>query len=319
MASFSVARVGGLAVALGVGAGVATGLAATAWADSADTPSSSARVESAGERTARPAVNRGPRAASSTPQLTPHSSRNAARSIAEPKPAAALMTPARTVRASVSAAPVAPEQPVPVSAVSSTPVAAVAAPRRAVLSKQTTAGPVSNWLTQLLGCDPRGRHITIYKGTHFAIPNSSGIFIRETVGTGTFTTDSAYDLKDVDQYDWNKFTGITFTPLEPDRNAAMVGWRYNLTTQEFEIAPYYNVDKARIRPEEDEVISVPAGETFTFDVNYTGITLRYADQFVTKPYPVGLTANVWTAARVSGWFGGNRVAPRTVSYFIRLN
>ena len=317
MASFSVARVGGLAVALGVGAAVTTGLAATAWADSADTPSSSARVESAGERTARPAVNRGPRAASSTPQ----SSRNAARSIAEPRPAAALMTPARTVRASVSApAPVALAPGASASVVSSTPVAAaVAAPRRAVLSKQVTAGPVSNWLTQLLGCDPRGRHITIYKGTHFAIPNSSGLFIRETVGTGTFTTDSAYDLKDADQYDWNKFTGITFTPLEPDRNAAMVGWRYNLTTQEFEIAPYYNVDKARIRPEEDEVISVPAGETFTFDVNYTGITLTYGGQEVTKPYPVGLTGNVWTAARVSGWFGGNRVAPRTVSYFIRLN
>jgi hypothetical protein len=319
MASFSVARVGGLAVALGVGAAVTTGLAATAWADSADTPSSSARVESAGERTARPAVNRGPRAASSAPQ----SSRNAARSIAEPRPAAALTTPARTVRASVSApAPVALAPGASASVVSSTPVAAaVAAPRRAVLSKQATAGPVSNWLTQLLGCDPRGRHITIYKGTHFAIPNSSGLFIRETVGTGTFTTDSAYDLKDADQYDWNKFTGITFTPLEPDRNAAMVGWRYNLTTQEFEIAPYYNVDKARILPNErTEVISVPAGETFTFDVNYTGITLRYgADQFVTKPYPVGLTANVWTAARVSGWFGGNRVAPRTVSYFIRLN
>jgi len=34
---------------------------------------------------------------------------------------------------------------------------------------------------------------------------------------------------------------------------------------------------------------------------------------------VGLTPNVWTAARVSGWFGGNEVAPRTVSYYLRLN
>jgi len=80
------------------------------------------------------------------------------------------------------------------------------------------------------------------------------------------------------------------------------------------------VDKARILPNErTEVISVPVGETFTFDVNYAGITLKYGGQEVTKPYPVGLTGNVWTAARVSGWFGGNRVAPRTVSYFIRLN
>ncbi len=30
----------------------------------------------------------------------------------------------------------------------------------------------------------------------------------------------------------------------------MVGWRYNLTSQEFEIAPFYNVNKARILPDE---------------------------------------------------------------------
>jgi hypothetical protein len=176
------------------------------------------------------------------------------------------------------------------------------------------AGTTFTW------CDPRGRQITIYKGTHFAIPNNFGYFITETVGTGTFTTNSAYDLTDVDQYDWNKFTGIAFTPLEPDRNSAMVGWRYNLRTQEFEIAPFYNVDKVRILPNEaTEVISVPAGETFTFDVNYTGITLGYDGQHVYKAYPEGLTPNVWTAARVSGWFGGNEVAPRTISYFLRLN
>ena len=167
-------------------------------------------------------------------------------------------------------------------------------------------------------CDPRGRQITIYKGTHFAIPNNGGYFITQTVGTGTFTTNSAYDLKDVDQYDWNKFTGIAFTPLEPDRNSAMVGWRYNLTTQEFEIGPYYNLDKARLSPNANEVISVPAGETFEFNVDYSGITLHYGGKMVSKQYPPGLVANVWTAARVSGWFGGNEVAPRTISYFLRL-
>ena len=145
------------------------------------------------------------------------------------------------------------------------------------------------------------------------------MFVKQTVGTGTFTINSAYDLQDVDQFDWNKFTGIAFTPLEPDRNSAMVGWRFNLNTQEFEIAPFYNVDKKRILPNEvTEVISVPAGETFTFDVNYTGITLDYGDQHVVKAYPEGLIPNVWTAARVSGWFGGNEVAPRTVSYYLRL-
>jgi len=50
-------------------------------------------------------------------------------------------------------------------------------------------------------CDPRGRQITIHKGTHFAIPNNGGYFVTQTVGTGTFTTNSACDLKDDDQYD----------------------------------------------------------------------------------------------------------------------
>jgi hypothetical protein len=212
------------------------------------------------------------------------------------------------------------------------PLPSVGAPREARKTQRAAAQQTPTQSAQganitIPWCDPRGRQITIYKGTHFAIPNNGGYFITQTVGTGTFTTNSAYDLKDVDQYDWNKFTGIAFTPLEPDRNSAMVGWRYNLTTQEFEIAPFYNVDKVRILPNENplspeseyEVISVPAGETFEFDVDYSGITLRYGGKMVFKPYPPGLVANVWTAARVSGWFGGNEVAPRTISYFLRLN
>jgi hypothetical protein len=66
------------------------------------------------------------------------------------------------------------------------------------------------------------------------------------------------------------------------------------------------------------VISVPADQTFQFSVDYTGITVSYGGATVSKPYPTGLVPNVWTAARVSGWFGGNEVAPRTLSYFINL-
>jgi hypothetical protein len=221
-----------------------------------------------------------------------------------------------------------PTAPLPSVGAPAAPLPSVGAPtatwrearktQRAV-AQQTPTQPVQGANITFPWCDPRGRQITIYKGTHFAIPNNGGYFITQTVGTGTFTTNSAYDLKDVDQFDWNKFTGITFTPLEPDYNAAMVGWRYNLTTQEFEIGPYYNLDKARLSPNANEVISVPAGETFQFNVDYSGITLTYGDRTVYKPYPPGLTANVWTAARVSGWFGGNEVAPRTVSYYLRLD
>ena len=303
-----VGRVGGLAAV--IGAGVVIGFATCAQASAAPTDSTgpSARADS-GQHTAAPARR------ASAGNRDPAGARGARRSATAP-PAATLAS--ATVAPAVAESPV-PELEVPELAV---PVpwrqtrTSIAKPPAAVADAATVTFPWS---------DPRGRQITIYKGTHFAIPNSFGYFIQQTVGTGTFISNSAYDLKDVDQYDWNKFTGIAFTPLEPDRDAAMVGWRYNLTTLEFEIAPFYNVNKARILPNENplspgyEVISVPVGETFEFAVDYSGITLSYGGRTVYKPYPSGLTPNVWTAARVSGWFGGNEVAPRTLSYFLRLD
>ncbi len=298
-----VRRISGVAVALGVGGAVVVGLAAEASA--APTEPSTPSVRGVATDTVRSATGRATKPA--THRRSP-SSPVAAESVSPvPKPSVAA---SRRVSVIV---------PVPSSATPST------APTP--LAQATPADIWSSLATRIAGIfgwDPRGRQITIYKGTHFAIPNSFGLFIQQAAGTGTFTPDTVYDLGDTDQRDWNKFSGIAFTPLEPDRDAAMVGWRYNLTSQEFEIAPFYNVNKARILPNENplspgyEVISVPAGETFQFLVDYTGITLTYGDTTVFKPYPVGLTPNVWTAARVSGWFGGNEVAPRTVSYYLKL-
>jgi len=303
-----VGRAGGLAAVLG--AGVVIGFATCAQASAAPTDSNapSARADS-GQHTAAPARR------ASAGNRDPARARIALRSATAPR-AATL--------ASATVAPVVAESPIPEFAVSELAVpvpwrqarTSIAKPPASIADAAAVTFPWS---------DPRGRQITIYKGTHFAIPNSFGYFIQQTVGTGTFISNSAYDLKDIDQYDWNKFTGIAFTPLEPDRDAAMVGWRYNLTTLEFEIAPFYNVNKARILPNENplspgyEVISVPVGETFEFAVDYSGITLSYGGRTVYKPYPSGLAPNVWTAARVSGWFGGNEVAPRTLSYFLQLD
>ena len=306
-----VGRVGGLAAALGVGAVVGfltSAPASAAPADSADSANSSARAD---DRKASP-----PRRAA----VSRDQPRTAARPVAAAASRVAPVSASSPLSTRVAANLVAqtPTAPLPsVGAPAATWREARKTQRAAAQQTPTQSAQGAN--ITFPWCDPRGRQITIYKGTHFAIPNNGGYFITQTVGTGTLTTNSAYDLKDVDQYDWNKFTGITFTPLEPDRNSAMVGWRYNLTTQEFEIGPYYNLDKARLSPNANEVISVPAGETFEFNVDYSGITLHYGGKMVSKQYPPGLVANVWTAARVSGWFGGNEVAPRTISYFLRLN
>ena len=290
-----VGRIGGVALALGVGGAVAIGLAAQASA--APSEPSTPSVRAAAADTARSATGR---------VTKPTAHRRAAPSAVAAAPASAVPKPSAAAPRRVSLA-------VPVPAPDSAPAPVAQATPADIFSSLATR------IAGIFGWDPRGRQITIYKGTHFAIPNSFGLFIRQAAGTGTFTADTVYDLGDADQFDWNKFSGIAFTPLEPDRDAAMVGWRYNLTSQEFEIAPFYNVNEARILPDErTEVISVPAGETFQFLVDYTGITLTYGDTTVYKPYPTGLTPNVWTAARVSGWFGGNEVAPKTVSYYLKL-
>jgi len=334
-----VGRVGGLAAALGVGAviGFSTCGSATAAPANSD-PSSRADVADVADAADVADHNSAPaRRASdhtSTPARRPSVAnrddavaRNAPRPVAASRVGATAIRPVAAPKAvAVATTVVAPDVAVAPLIEPAVRTAAAVAPRRETRRSAVAGTPAVRAAgITFPWCDPRGRQITIYKGTHFAIPNNFGYFITETVGTGTFTTNTAYDLKDVDQYDWNKFTGIAFTPLEPDRNSAMVGWRYNLRTEEFEIAPFYNVDKKRILPNENplspdyEVISVPAGETFEFNVDYTGIALKYGDREVYKAYPEGLIPNVWTAARVSGWFGGNEVAPRTVSYFINLN
>jgi hypothetical protein len=165
---------------------------------------------------------------------------------------------------------------------------------------------------------PPGRLVTIYKGTHFAIPNPWRLWVRSVSGDATFIADSTYDLKDEDQYDWNKLAGITFTPWRPERDASMVVWRYNLQSQMFEVGPFFDVNFAYVFPDEAEVISIPAGQTFSYAVDYNGILIGYGDRTVYKPLPGNLTPNFLTSARVTGWFGGSEVAPRTVSYYLTM-
>ena len=210
--------------------------------------------------------------------------------------------------------------------------AAVTPTRRAAVSTSTRAQaaaapapqitPAEIWtslatrIAGIFGWDPRGKLQTIYQGTHFVIPGETAIWVTSDSGDATFTAESAYDLKDADQHDWNKLAGLTFTPLEPNRDAAMVVWRLNNVTDPFyEIGPFFNDNYAYVFPTEAQIIRVPAGATFSYYVDYTGITVTYGDVTVYKPYPTDLIPNFWTSARILGWFGGNEVAPKTVSYY----
>lgn len=194
------------------------------------------------------------------------------------------------------------------------------APKVATVAPRITPSDIWTSLTTriagIFGWDPRGKLHTIYRGTHFVIPSPPAIWITSDSGDATFTADSAYDLEGADQHDWNKLAGLTFTPLEPNRNAAMVVWRLNNTTDPFyEVGPFFNDNYAYVFPADDQIIRVPVGSTFSYHVDYSGITVSYGDITVYKPYPTDLIPNFWTSARVTGWFGGSEVAPKTVSYY----
>ncbi len=160
----------------------------------------------------------------------------------------------------------------------------------------------------------------IFKYIPFSFPRRPAFFVKNVTGSAMFTEKSIYDLQSVDQYDWNKLTGISFNFLRPDKNALMVAWRYNVVDNDFEIAPYYNVDLARILPDRaTEVIKVPIGESFDFTVDYSGITLTYGNQTVFKPIPADLPTNQLTAFRIQPWFGGTSLPPNTLSLYLKLN
>jgi hypothetical protein len=192
----------------------------------------------------------------------------------------------------------------------------VAAPKQAAVAQIARREQRAS-LAAPAGYAPWDRIVT-FKGFPLALPPQLVFFVKQVAGKATFTENSVYDLHNVDQYDWNKLTGISFNFLHHDDNAIMIAWRYNVDTQMFEIGPYYNMDFARIMPTDDEIISVPLGATFTFDADYNGITLQYGDTLVYKPIPEGLHPNQLSAFRINSWFGGTSLPPKTISYFMRL-
>ncbi len=228
--------------------------------------------------------------------------------------AAALLTPA-TAGA---------EPAEPVSASSGKPAAVRAAPehrvRPAAVNLRPPAAAAS--LRERTGRRPvppaeRQMRVTVLRGTNLGLPPLTVPLVRRVTGTATFTADSTYDLKSVDQFDWNKLTGIGFS-IPANINSIQVGWRYNLATGLFEVSPVFNVDDTRVLPSPAEIISVPVGQRFSFDVDYGGITLSYGDERVFKPTPVDLKTS-WFSFRTWTWFGGTSPAPRTLSLLIRAD
>lgn len=293
-------RTGSLAFLLGAGVALAIGSAASASAAPADdstgpSVSDTASARSATRVQAKPVAQR----TAAVPASRSHRQRQAAGAVA------ATATSSPVGNSGIPQGPTAAYRT----------VAAAAAVRRApeATSSPAVAAPAASAV--------RAAHkwqmtITILPKIPLGLPATTIPWVKKVNGIATFTPKSVYDLHNVDQFDWNKLTGIGFS-IPGDVNSSMVAWRYNVTSGNFEIAPFFNVDKARILPTQNEIITIPIGETFDFKVNYDGITITYGDKTVFKPTPEGLTPNFWTSYRTSVWFGGTSLPPNLMKLKLR--
>lgn len=155
----------------------------------------------------------------------------------------------------------------------------------------------------------------ILKSTHLALP------IKIRVANGDFEweysfsfTDCEYELKNGDQLDWNKLTGVTGRYTDRMKDSQMIGWRYNIESKVFELNFYGHVNRERFM---GPVIASISSSRDVFNVKIkrvsgaVSLTLIHNDiEYESVP----VTYIYRKMFLIDGWFGGNQCAPRTISY-----
>lgn len=166
--------------------------------------------------------------------------------------------------------------------------------------------------------DTNYTRIFIPKGIPFSFPLEYKFWVKQVSGSAYFTDESTYNLQNSHQLDWNKLTGISFTPWRTDTDALMIAWRYNVKYDYFEIAPYFNVKTARILPLKNETIIIEKYNPFSFQINYKGISINYFNQSIIKEKPIDLVTRFITSFRVITWFGGSELPPCDIYLYLNL-
>lgn len=152
---------------------------------------------------------------------------------------------------------------------------------------------------------------TVKKGNHFSgIPST--YFTSDVCGTATFTEESKYSLSGVDQDDWNKLAGITYT-LKPHYNTVLIGWRWNPNINMFQVAPYINEKGKSIQPNNNEILNVYLGDEIYFHVFKNRIYLYPSIVSSMRIIKVANFKPSLISYRVQHYFGGNQAAPSDVS------
>jgi len=138
-----------------------------------------------------------------------------------------------------------------------------------------------------------------------------------------FDESCIYDLKGVDQLDYNKLCGISFSLFTNHRNSVMAGWRWNISRNLFELTPYLHINGKRMigLPNEKH----PNGNTepvFTIGLNQwfaiwmvPDYKLKRVVIYFMDPNKGYMTAFEYQFKRlpkltreIETWFGGNQTA-----------
>lgn len=162
----------------------------------------------------------------------------------------------------------------------------------------------------------------IKKGSHWSRPYVWSYKNRSSLKYQFVFDESArYDLKDNDQKDWNKLTGLSRHLWTNHKDAAMVSWRYNPASKLIELGAYFHKDgqtiKAKINGSEVMgVAKIGSSAKAIIDIitkdntNAIQITIITTDTaLIRQPFGVDLDHKM---REINGWFGGNRSAPQDI-------
>lgn len=177
--------------------------------------------------------------------------------------------------------------------------------------------------------------LVIPKGQHGAEPYRLDLVERKELHMlHIFTASAAYDLENVNQYDWNKLTGVAVgwpaVLWTNHENSAMVSWRWGLDCRCVELGVYMHMNGKRyiLRNAKDSEVfaTIMPGDTLETWIhlmqddrlpnrNWVGVTIKTpnAQAYAEKEFFV----NVREPSRViNPWFGGQEVAPHDI-YILR--
>lgn len=159
---------------------------------------------------------------------------------------------------------------------------------------------------------------TTHVGCNASLPRRPKWFIDEVRFDAEFTNDSLYDVG-IEQSDWNKLQGIVCNPFNHADNTAFIGWRFY--NGKFEIAPYYNINKANVMINYDDKSSFISSDliditkpfrfrvrcVISFKTNKITIsTYDYKSQVITViPQELVSKFKIWKSVRNQPYFGGN--------------